>query len=129
MKPIPEQTAAMIQKRSMILVSDQAIISKWWCSGAISRTRRRKVLKEKTWIATESASITKMPPMMISSTSVWVITARAPIAPPRPSEPVSPMKIEAGKALNQRKPMQAPTRQAESSARFCCSLVTKEIAV
>jgi hypothetical protein len=27
-KPIPEQTAAMIQKRSMILVSDQAIISK-----------------------------------------------------------------------------------------------------
>ena len=48
-KPIPEQTAAMIQKRSMILVSDQAIISKWWCSGAISRTRRRKVLKAKTW--------------------------------------------------------------------------------
>ena len=84
MKPIPEQTAAMIQKRSMILVSDQAIISKWWCSGAISRTRRRKVLKAKTWIATESASITKMPPMMISSTSVWVITASAPIAPPRP---------------------------------------------
>ncbi len=29
-KPIPEQTAAMIQKRSMIFVSDQAIISKWW---------------------------------------------------------------------------------------------------
>ena len=28
------------------------------------------------------------------------------------------MKIEAGKALNQRKPTQAPTRQAESSARF-----------
>ena len=27
-KPIPEQTAAMIQKRSMIFVSDQAIISK-----------------------------------------------------------------------------------------------------
>ncbi len=27
--PIPEQTAAMIQKRSIILVSDQAIISKW----------------------------------------------------------------------------------------------------
>ena len=83
-KPMPEQTAAMIQKRSMIFVSDQAIISKWWCSGAISRTRRRKVLKEKTWIATESASITKMPPMMISSTSVWVITASAPIAPPKP---------------------------------------------
>jgi hypothetical protein len=39
------------------------------------------------------------------------------------------MKIEAGKALNQRKPTQAPTRQAESSARSCCSLATKEIAV
>jgi hypothetical protein len=126
---MPLQTAAMIQKRSMIFVSDQAIISKWWCSGAIRRTRRRKVLKAKTWSRTESASITKMPPMMISRTSVWVITARAPIAPPRPSEPVSPMKIEAGKALNQRKPMQPPTRQAESSARFCCSLATKAIAV
>ena len=28
-KPIPAQTAAMIQKRSMIFVSDQAISSKW----------------------------------------------------------------------------------------------------
>ena len=27
--PIPAQTAAMIQKRSMIFVSDQAISSKW----------------------------------------------------------------------------------------------------
>ena len=49
-----------------------------------------------------------MPPMMISSTSVLVITASAAIAPPRPSEPVSPMKIEAGNELNQRKPTHAP---------------------
>jgi hypothetical protein len=28
-KPMPAQTAATIQKRNMIFVSDQAIISKW----------------------------------------------------------------------------------------------------
>ncbi len=107
----------------MIFVSDQASSSKWWWTGAISSTRRRNILKLKTWIATESASITKIPPRMISSTSVWVITASAPIAPPRPSEPVSPMKIEAGKALNQRKPIEAPTKQAASSARSSWPLV------
>ena len=74
-------------------------------------------MKAKTWIATESASITKMPPRMISRTSVWVMIASPPMAPPRPSEPVSPMKIVAGNALNQRKPTEAPTKQAESSAR------------
>src|SRR3954462_823331 len=53
---------------------------------------------------------------MISSTSVLVITAIAAIAPPRPSDPVSPMKIEAGNELNHRKPMQAPPRQAGTGA-------------
>ncbi len=48
---------------------------------------------------------------------MFVITAIAPIAPPRPSEPVSPMKIVAGNALYQRNPTQAPTTQALSSAR------------
>ncbi len=45
-----------------------------------------------------------------------VITARPAIAPPSPSDPVSPMKIVAGNALNQRKPMQPPTRHAASIA-------------
>ena len=58
-----------------------------------------------------------MPPSRISSSSVWVITASPAIAPPSPSEPVSPMKIVAGNALNHRKPTQAPTRQRASSAR------------
>ena len=53
-----------------------------------------------------------MPPITISSTSVLVITASPAIAPPRPSEPVSPMKIAAGNELNQRNPTHAPTRQA-----------------
>ena len=37
----------------------------------------RNAWKEKTWIRTDSASITKMPPRTISSTSVFVITASA----------------------------------------------------
>jgi len=57
--------------------------------------------------------------MMISSTSVWVITAVAAMAPPSPSDPVSPMKIAAGNELNHRKPTLAPTRQAQISARAC----------
>ena len=55
--------------------------------------------------------MTKIPPRRISSTSVLVMTASPAIAPPSPSEPVSPMKIVAGNALNHRKPTQAPTRQ------------------
>ena len=47
----------------------------------------RKAWNETTWIRTDSASITKMPPRMISSTSVLVITASPAIAPPSPSEP------------------------------------------
>ena len=66
---------------------------------------------------TLSASTTKMPPSTIRSSSVFVITARPAIAPPSPSDPVSPMKIVAGKALNHKKPTQAPTRQPQSSAR------------
>ena len=77
----------------------------------------RKRWKLNTWIATESASITKMPPIMMRSTSVFVITASPAIAPPKPSEPVSPMNTDAGNELNHRKPTQAPTRQADSSAR------------
>ena len=59
---------------------------------------------------TDRASITKIPPSRISRTSVLVMTASPAIAPPRPSEPVSPMKMLAGKLLNHRKPMHAPTR-------------------
>src|SRR3954452_11695567 len=118
-KPIEEQMAATIQNRRMILVSDQAISSKWWCTGAIRKTRFRKRWNEKTWMATDRASITKMPPMMRSSTSVWVITAMAAIAPPRPRDPVSPMNTAAGNELNHRKPMLAPTRQAHMSASAC----------
>src|SRR3954454_231811 len=69
-KRIAAQTEATIQKRRMIFVSDQACSSKWWWIGAIRKTRLRKVWNEKTWISTDSASITKIPPRMISRTSV-----------------------------------------------------------
>ena len=127
MKPIALQTAATIQKRRMIFVSDHAMSSKWWWIGAIRKTRLRKVWKAKTWISTDSASMTKMPPRMISSTSVLVITASPAIAPPSPSDPVSPMKIVAGNELNHRKPMHAPTRQPATSARSTCRVVKNVI--
>src|SRR4051812_19971141 len=114
-KPIAAQTEATIQKRRMIFVSDQACSSKWWWIGAIRNTRLRNAWNENTWISTDRASITKIPPRMISRTSVFVITAIPAIAPPSPSEPVSPMKIDAGNELNQRNPTHAPTRQPATS--------------
>ncbi len=55
--------------------------------------------------------------MKTSSSSVRLRIARAASAPPRPSEPVSPMKICAGDVFHQRKPMSAPTMEAAMIAR------------
>ena len=65
---------------------------------------------------TDSASSTKRPPMMASTNSCLVATAMAPSTPPSASEPVSPMKIAAGGALNHRKPRPAPTTAPQSTA-------------
>ena len=113
----PAQIAATIQKRRMIFVSDHPASSKWWWIGAIRNTRLRNDWKLATWISTDSASITKMPPITIRRISVLVTTASAAIAPPRPSDPVSPMNTDAGNELNHRKPTLAPTRQALRRAR------------
>ena len=59
--PRAQRIAATIQKRTMIFVSDQAFISKWWWIGAIRKIRRPQYLNEMTCRITESASITKMP--------------------------------------------------------------------
>ena len=48
----------MIQKRTMIFVSDHAFISKWWWIGAIRKTRRPSHLKLIVWMITERASTT-----------------------------------------------------------------------
>ena len=59
-------------------------------------TRLPVALKLTTWTITERASTMKRPPITSEQTSVLVRTASAAKAPPRASEPVSPMKIEAG---------------------------------
>ena len=65
---------------------------------------------------TDTASSTNSPPMMASTISCFVATATAPSAPPSASEPVSPMKIAAGGALNQRKPSPAPISAPQITA-------------
>ena len=91
--------------------------------GAIRNTRLRNVWNEKTWISDAQRLDHEDPAEQISSSSVFVMTASPAIAPPSPSDPVSPMKIVAGNALNQRKPTHAPTRQPASSARSCWPVV------
>ena len=54
--------------------------------------------------------------MMASTISCLVATAIVPIRPPSASEPVSPMKIAAGGALNQRKPRPAPITAPQMTA-------------
>ena len=70
----------MIQKRTMIFVSDHDFSSKWWCSGAIRKIRFRHQRNEITWSITERASITKMPPTSRSSSGTCRKIAIVPIA-------------------------------------------------
>ena len=108
----------------MIFVSDHAFISKWWWIGAIRKTRRPKYLNVNTWMITESASITKMPPIRSSSNSTFMKIANAAIAPPSAIEPVSPMNTSAGKALYQRKPIAAPISAAPTIARSTAAMLS-----
>ena len=67
---------------------------------------------------TDSVMMTNSPPRMTMSSSVRVMIASPASAPPRASEPVSPMKILAGEAFHQRNPKQAPMqRRPRESAR------------
>src|SRR6185437_16998362 len=98
--PAAVNRLAMSQKRTTIVVSAQPASSKWCWSGAILNTRLPVSLKEPTWISTDSATITNSPPSRTSSSSVLVTITRPASAPPRASEPVSPMKILAGGAFH-----------------------------
>src|SRR5436190_8127315 len=118
-RPTRHSSIVMIQKRTTTCVSVQPLFSKWWCSGAISRMRRPVpyfffvYLKYATWIITETASTTKMPPMIASTISCRTITAMVPSAPPSASAPTSPMNTCAGYALNHRKARPAPAIAAQ----------------
>ena len=54
------------------------------------------------------ASSTNNPPVMAKTISCFVIIPTAPNDPPSAKDPVSPMKILAGGALNHKNPRQAP---------------------
>ena len=105
----------MIQKRMTTVGSDQPFFSKWWCSGAIRKTRLPVVLKEATWTMTDAVSSTNRPPMMASTISCLVMTLIVPSAAPIDSDPVSPMNTIAGGALNQRNPSPAPTSAPQNT--------------
>src|SRR5262249_23120196 len=106
--PTSASTTATIQKRITICGSVQPSCSKWWWIGAMRNTRLPVSLNDTTCTITDTASSTNSPPTMPRTISCLVATAIAPSMPPSASEPVSPMKTEAGGALNQRKPHPAP---------------------
>ena len=106
----------MIQKRTMIFVSLHAFISKWCWIGAIRKMRLPQYLNDSTCKITESATSAKMPPTKSSNSSTLSMIAIAAIPPPIAIAPVSPKNTSAGKALNQRKPTQAPISAAPMKA-------------
>ena len=73
-------------------------------------------LNEATCTMTETVSSTNRPPMIASTSSCLVATLMLPSAPPIDSDPVSPMKTDAGGALNHRNPSPAPTSAPQNTA-------------
>ena len=61
-----------------------------------------------TCTITDTASRTNSPPVIARTISCLVIIPTAPNDPPRAKDPVSPIKIFAGGALNHKKPKQEP---------------------
>ena len=57
---------------------------------------------------TDAVSRTNRPPIIPKTISCFEIMLTAPKDPPNDSDPVSPIKIFAGGALNHKKPRQAP---------------------
>ena len=65
-------------------------------------------MKEITCAITDIASKTNNPPVIAKTISCLVIIPTAPKDPPRASDPVSPINIFAGGALNHKNPKHAP---------------------
>src|SRR5215471_12302739 len=114
--PTSASTTEIIQNRITICGSVQPSCSKWWWIGAMRNTRLPVSLNDMTCTITDTASSTNSPPTMPRTISCLVATAIAPSMPPSASEPVSPMKTEAGGALNQRKPSPAPITAPHTTA-------------
>ena len=65
-------------------------------------------LNEITCTITDTASKTNRPPVIAKTISCLVIIPTAPNDPPSDKDPVSPINILAGGALNHKKPRQDP---------------------
>ena len=65
---------------------------------------------------TEAVSRTNKPPIIPKTISCFEMMLTAPKEPPRESEPVSPIKIFAGGALNHKKPIHAPMIEPQNTA-------------
>ena len=92
---------------------DQA--KKMFDAGADKITLNTYALENPNLI-TEIASKTNNPPATNNINSFFVITLIAPIAAPADNEPVSPINIFAGGALNHKKPNPAPIKAAQNTA-------------
>tara|TARA_X000001036_G_scaffold257517_1_gene239478 strand:+ start:351 stop:779 length:429 start_codon:yes stop_codon:yes gene_type:complete len=115
-KPIIAKIIEIIQNLITIVDSAHPFFSKWWCNGAIIKTRLPVSLKDITWIITETVSKTNRPPMIPNTISCFEIMLTAPSDPPSDSEPVSPIKIFAGGALYHKKPKHDPTIEPQKIA-------------
>ena len=65
-------------------------------------------LNDTTCTITEIASKTNKPPVIANTISCLVIMPTAPKDPPKAKDPVSPINIFAGGALNHKNPRHAP---------------------
>src|SRR5450759_936011 len=107
-----------IQKRTTTCASGHPASSKWWCTGARLKTRcaraysipnrRLRHLNTVRCMSTDVVSATNTPPMMSSRNSLFSRIATVLRAPPRASDPVSPMNTSAGCELYHRNPTHAP---------------------
>src|SRR5690606_7693364 len=95
-RPTSTRITEMIQKRTITHGSGQPLSSKWWWMGAIRNTRLPVSLNDATWIISDRVSMTKMPPMITSTSSWRTITAMVPSTAPSASAPMSPMNPIAG---------------------------------
>ena len=100
----------MIQNRMTTVISSHPSSSKWWWSGAIRKTRLPVVLNDADLDDDRQGHRGRTGRRGRQSSSVRVEIASPAMAPPRASDPVSPMKILAGEAFHQRNPKQAPIR-------------------
>ena len=79
-----------------MVFSQKPDFSRWWCNGAILKTRFPVSLKDATCIITDAPSITYTEPNNAMSKGFPSDTAQAEMIAPRKRDPVSPINTFAG---------------------------------